>query len=75
MPWRIVSGLRFHEVLLTTIIGQITKENKKLKNTVGVFYSFCRLGQGKESKRSNEKEGTKERERKRVYKKYQRRRL
>ena len=31
MPWKFVFDLRFHEVLQTTIIGQIMKENKKIE--------------------------------------------
>ena len=31
MPWKFVCDLRFHKVLQTTIIRQITKENEKIK--------------------------------------------
>ena len=38
MPWKSVWNLRFHEILQTTLIRQITKGNeeieKKSKNTV-----------------------------------------
>ena len=30
MPWKFVCDLRFHEVLQTTIIRQITKENEEI---------------------------------------------
>ena len=31
MPWKFVCDLRFHEVLLTTIIRHITKESKEIE--------------------------------------------
>ena len=31
MPWKFVCDLRFHEVLQTTIIRQIMKENEEIK--------------------------------------------
>ena len=31
MPWKFVCDLRFHEVLQTTIIRQITKENEEIE--------------------------------------------
>ena len=31
MPWKFVYDLRFHDVLQTTIIRQITRENEEIK--------------------------------------------
>ena len=31
MPWKFVCDLRFHEVLQTTIISQITKGNEEIE--------------------------------------------
>ena len=40
MPWKFLSELRIHEVLQTTIIRQIMKENEemeKIENTVKIY--------------------------------------
>ena len=36
MPWKFICDLRFHEVLQTTIIRQITKENEEIEKIVKI---------------------------------------
>ena len=41
MPWKFVCDLRFHEVLQTTIIRQITKRNEEIKKYNQKLLELC----------------------------------
>ena len=42
MPWKFVCDLRSHEVLQTTIIRQITKENEEIEKYSQKLF-FCKF--------------------------------
>ena len=41
MPWKLVCNLRFYEVLQTTIIRQIMKENEEIEKYSKKLLELC----------------------------------